>query len=225
MLEKLSVATFVPGSPGVQADPGVPAHPAYCATETVSEERFVVDQVSCTPSDSLEAGTAGVICLPSAGHYETTTSEVTTCYPATAGRPPVAGVPATPAQWLTDHQIGWNAGAHSVKRPDGDVQASFKVPAASGIIVGFNHVSLGVGFGEITHGIFFRQGVARVYESGAAKGEVLGFLPTDTFRIERVNGTVSYYKEGALFYQSATLSTADSLIVDASLYSGGDRID
>lgn len=193
MLEKNTLVTFVPGSPGQQIIAAQPASPARIG-------RFA----------------AGVT-----GRFVN--------FPATAAVPGVQPPAQTPAQWLITHNLGWNAGAYSVKRLNGDAYVSFKIPGAAGVIVGFNHVSSGVDFSEIAHGIYFQAGVARVYESGAPKGEVLSFVPTDIFIIERVNQQVSYYRQvvgeaAVRMYQSSILSIR-SIIVDTSMYAGGDRID
>lgn len=231
MLEKTSRVTFIPGSPGVPADPGIPGHPAYCATAQVTDRIFVVDRYTCFQTgggsnESLESTSpqATSRCIPNGGHYETHTRNVRTCYPAVAARPPRPAVPTTPAQWIILHNLGWNAGAYSVKRIAGDAEVKFKIPVASGVIIGFTHVSPGVSFPEIPHGLFFRQGAVRVYESGVPKGESFSFVPTDTFAIRRVGAVVSYHKNATLLYTSAVPSIR-SLIVDCSLYSGGDRID
>ena len=230
MLEKNNLFTFIPGSPGRPFIPAVPAHPAYCVTETITERVFTGYQLACLPEFTDEFGQFHARhCFMAGGRFVNRTRKVKTCYAASGGSPAVPAVPATTAQWNIDHNLGWNAGAHSVTRMPGDAYVSFKVPVGSGSLVGFNHVSLSVGFNEIAHGILFHNGVARVYESGTPKGEVLAFHPTDTFIIERVNRNVSYYRQvedetPVRFYQSLVLSNG-SIIVDASMYSGGDRID
>lgn len=219
MLTKDSSLTFVPGSPGRAFVPAVPAHPAYDEVRTVTERVFVCARhvLALNPYTGQEEAR----CV--SGSWKNVTRTETIHHPATAGTPGVPGIPATPAQWLTNHKLGWNAGAHSVTRHPADCYVSFKVPASSAVIIGFNHLSGGVNFNEIAHG-FYCGTFARVYESGAAKGEVFSFARTDTFIIERVNGVVTYYKNGARLYQSLVPSVG-SAIVDASMYAGGDRID
>lgn len=238
MLEKKTIVTYIPGSPGQPFVPATAPHPAYCETKTVTQNEYVVIlwrviRIEDGADLGLTVGQAppGAILIPVNGVFKDVTRTVTVCYPASAGTPGQPAIPATPGQWRTDHNVGWNAGAHSVLRLNGDVQLTFKVPIASGVIVGFNRTSQGVGFNEITHGIFFKDGVAQVRESGVAKGAPQMFAPQDLFYIERVNGVVSYYREvGAvpprtLFHQSTVTSTSSSLIVDCSLFTGGDRID
>lgn len=220
MLTKDSIVTFVPGSPGTPSDPGEPAHPAYCTTEAVTEQVFVGTNLACFTNPE----TGERHCFMVGGHYETRTRYETICYPASAGRPPTPAVPPTPAQWLTNHQIGWNAGAHSVTRRVGDCRATFKVPVASGVIVGLNGQSQGVAFAEIRHGFFFRRGNVQVYELGVPKTDIVPFAATDTFTIERIGGTVRYYQGTTLLYTSL-IPSVGSVILDASLYSGGDAID
>ena len=230
MLEKNNLFTFIPGSPGQPYIPAVPAHPAYCVTETSTERVFTGYRQACIPEFTDEFGIFHPRrCFTVAGRFVNRTVKRKICFTASGGSPAVPAVPATTAQWNIDHNLGWNAGAHSVTRLAGDAYVSFKVPVGSGSLVGFNHVSHGVDFSEVAHGILFRNGVARAYESGAPKGEVLAFHPTDTFIIERVNGQVTYYRKPAgaapiRMYQSLTVSVG-SIIVDASMYSGGDRID
>lgn len=238
MLSKQTNITFIPGSPGQPFIPASAPHPAYCETKTITQLEYVVVLWRVIRIDDgadlgLTVGQAppGTFLFPVKGVFKEVTRTETVCYPASAGTPGQPAIPPTPSQWNTDFNIGWNAGAHSITRLFGDVQLTFKVPIASGVIVGFNHTSQGVGFNEITHGIFFKDGVAQVRESGVAKGAPQMFAPQDLFYVERVNGVVSYYREAGavpprtLFYQSAVTSTSSSLIVDCSLFAGGDKID
>lgn len=225
MLQKDITQQFIPGSPGVPAIPGSPARPAYTEVVRTTTRVFVTDSYRfiVVPYNELTLVPEHTVSIPQ-GHYEnrTVTSRIT--HPAQGAVAPVAGVPATPAQWRTNHNIGWNAGAHSLARRTGDMRVTFKIPAASGTIVGLNDKSSGVDFAEIKHALYFRQGIVRAYESGVPKGQVSVFVPADDFTVERVNGVVTYYKNRQQLYQS-TVSSTGSLIVDASMYSGGDRID
>lgn len=229
MLTKVNLLTFVPGSPGRPAIAARPATPAWeeTITETVVEivpRKWVLGGVNVF---SLAPPGEGAIAI---GWRRRTVTRTYILYhpaiPAVLGQTAIA---PTVAQWKTSRNLGWNSGAHSVLCLAGDVQANFKLPNARGVMVGFNHTSRGVMFAEIAHGLYFNNGTVRVYEAGVPKGEVTNFDPPNTFYIERVNAVVGYYRqigsaERTLLYQSLVPSTR-SVVLDVSMYSGGDRID
>jgi len=56
-----------------------------------------------------------------------------------------------------------------------------------------------------------------VYESGVSKNGSVAYAAGDVLKIERLEGIIRYYKNGVLFYTSATPSTS-ALLIDASFY-------
>ncbi len=64
-----------------------------------------------------------------------------------------------------------------------------------------------------------------IYEGGASRGGFGSYNADDVFEIRRAaNGQVSYWRNGLLFYTSTRSSAGETLLVDASLYTGGSQI-
>lgn len=144
--------------------------------------------------------------------------------PASAGRPAIPGIPATQGQWNIDHQIGFNAGAWSVKRLDGDVQTTFKIIQAAGIFVGFTNEDPRQGYKRMSHSLYFRDFVVQVREFGVQVGPSSSFTRNNLFAIERTNGRITYLRDGVRIFTSATISSG-SLVIDTDLYSAGDTVE
>jgi hypothetical protein len=219
ILKKSVQHSYIRGTPGVVGSPGSPARPAYCVTTSVPE-------TSQTGYYTLIPGEP-----PASDHYvftptgtKTSYVNVTTCYPASPAIAPVIGVPSTPAQLLTDFNIGWNSGAVSVGLIEGDAAFVVNVPTSSvGVVVGLNNNSEGVGYKDIDYGFYFSNGKAIVYESGVAKTASYTNAGTENFSVQRRAGAVSYYRDATLLYTSA-VSSYGMLVGDSSLYMGGDSI-
>lgn len=130
--------------------------------------------------------------------------------------------------YVTDPNLGWNAGARSRNVCFDDCQATFKVPVAiTGVVVGLTTQDLGQDFREIPHALFFTQvlGAATtyVYELGVQKASCGTYVATDLFAIRRVGTVVTYVKNGTLLYTSATPLTGP-VFMDTSLYAAGDEV-
>ncbi|MDD5084219.1 MAG: hypothetical protein PHT88_04830 [Candidatus Moranbacteria bacterium] len=122
--------------------------------------------------------------------------------------------------------LGWNASGRSLDVINGDGTASFSVPVSSvGVVVGLNEPgdSSGSDYFEITYGVYCTRGIYRVLEAGAVKYGGLAYSEGDVFSITRTDGEVVYALNATPFYTSLTESTAP-LLLDASLYAGGDVI-
>jgi hypothetical protein len=72
--------------------------------------------------------------------------------------------------------------------------------------------------------LHFAGGNVRVIESGTAKTGFFTYVTTDVFSISRIGSIVLYKNGSTLLYTSLIPSLETQLIVDSSLYSGGDEI-
>jgi hypothetical protein len=226
VLIKDTAFSFVPGSPGTPGSLGTPARPAYCTTvvtpggsagsyETVHTGEYYNDNGILRERVLVVWVAAGPVTAP---------TSTTVCYPATSGTPPTAGTPGTASQLIADYKLGWNAGATSIARQEGDCLLSLQVsPSAVGIVAGLNNANEGAGYTEIDYGFYFTHGKAAVYELGISKLPPVSFVGDDTFKVQRLGILVRYLKNDTVLYISAVASMG-SLIADASLYSGGDLI-
>ena len=88
--------------------------------------------------------------------------------------------------------------------------------------VGLSSGGIGTGAGDLTFAVRLQGGVAEVRESGAYKTE-LGFAAGDRFRIAVSGGTVTYAKNGAVFYTSGNQATY-SVRVHAIFFDGSATI-
>lgn len=122
--------------------------------------------------------------------------------------------------------LGWNSSARSVASALGDCTASFSVRVdAVGVVAGLNEVtdSSGSDYFEISYGINFFSGSYRVIEQSVIKTGAFPFIDTDVFSVSRSVDVITYLKNGAVFYTSSA-SSSEELLLDASLYAGGDAI-
>lgn len=144
--------------------------------------------------------------------------------PAVPAVPPTPGVPGTPGTMARDFNIGWNAGARSIASAGADCAYTFSAyPSTVGIVTGLNDADQDTGYGEIDFALYLAHGKAQVYENGVAKDDAVSLDGSDTFTIQRKGRTVTYAKNGGVFYTSAKTSTG-KVFADASLYMGGDTI-
>ncbi len=73
----------------------------------------------------------------------------------------------------------------------------------------------------IDYAIYLRNnGALGVYENGANKGTFGSYATGDVLSVERTGSTITYLKNGSVFYTSTVASTGD-LHVDTSLYTTG----
>ncbi|NBW34920.1 MAG: hypothetical protein EBR30_07860 [Cytophagia bacterium] len=82
-----------------------------------------------------------------------------------------------------------------------------------GIVIGLSDQEVDVNYASIDYGIYMVGGaVLRVYESGVIKySQVNGFKIGDVLRIERNGSTITYLKNGVVFYTSTVPSTSQLL--------------
>ena len=144
---------------------------------------------------------------------------------AVPGDPGSPAVAATPPTYRTDYLDGWNAGADSVQRLDGDVETKFQVDIKAAGAVGFARDGTAVAghFERLSHALYFTNGTCQAVESGRLVGAVVPYLPGSEFRITRGAGVVRYYADNALLHESMVPS-GGPLQVSAALYRGTDQV-
>lgn len=121
---------------------------------------------------------------------------------------------------------GWNSSARSIASvlSNGTGKFSPRVDV-TGAVVGLNEVfdSSKSDYFEISFGIYFNRGYYRVVEQGVFKTNGLTYQTDDIFSVSRTNNEIFYAINDQVFYKSSALSY-DELLLDCSLYSGGDSI-
>lgn len=139
-------------------------------------------------------------------------------------------VPAVPDREIVDAHEGWNAGANSVDRLDGNVRTAFQVDIAAAGAVGFAIERPDVGrFESLSHGFYFDtdplDGLRRVacMEYGRLMSAPVPYAREDEFELRRVDGRVSFQINGQGIYHSPNLSVGP-VIVGAALYRAQDRV-
>jgi hypothetical protein len=134
------------------------------------------------------------------------------------------GVIAT-ASSLTKTAIspGWNAGIsqwRTVQSTNGYVEFTTD-EADSAKMAGLSEVDASEGYQTIQFGAYLRNtGDIAVYENGINRGTFDTYLAGDVIRVESVNNTVRYLKNGTPFYTSMT-TPASTLRFDTSFYTPG----
>lgn len=123
----------------------------------------------------------------------------------------------------TDLNKGWNAGARSIKRVDGDFYFQFRVNPANRMGVGVGRSRLSNDYRDIPYCFYFTGDRFRITELGVVKHGPLVFSRDDLFTIVRVNGGVVYKRNNDVVYKSQVSSTG-SMIGIAAMYMGGDRV-
>ena len=233
-LQKKIATRIDPGQDATAGTPYQPPRAAYTSTTTEVQCRLewvtvgarspgvirTIDGSTGKVTYEWDPGSPGV--TTQARVCETVTT--TTYHPATPGQPAQPAVAYRAPSVQQNFNLGWNAGARSIKQILGSGFAEFTVPQAVGTVIGFNSEDLGTGYMEITHGLYFSGNSFRVYESGVEKYFSGSFARSDVFRIERAGKKVSYLRNGTVFYTSTTPSEG-AVFLDTAMYSGGDTID
>ena len=137
------------------------------------------------------------------------------------------GIPATPAQHAANYHLGWNAGAESLGVFVGNLAYTFTVPVSTaGAQTGLSDPTHNTGYTgtEIDYAWSVSQGEAKVVERGVFKTNGYPVTGASVFKIVADAGVITYLLDDVLKYTSLTSSNSFSLIVDSSLYMGGDAI-
>lgn len=130
-----------------------------------------------------------------------------------------------PLQTVLDADLNWNGSAISFDSFSIDGQIEFKLSTNNvGSVCGLSLVpDTSSDYLSIKHGFKSQKDRFQVYDNGSFRSSNLVFTDDDVFKIERVNGVVSYYLNTTLIYTSNTTSIGE-LAADASLYAAEDVI-
>lgn len=123
----------------------------------------------------------------------------------------------------TSTAAGWNAGLATTGEITGDGFVSFKTNANQHFMAGLSSDNSSASFSTIDYAIFVsptNHGTGgkqiKIYENGTFKGIRTNYYGGETFSVERENNRIFYKKNGIVFYESLTTSTA-KLIGDVSI--------
>lgn len=241
-LAKKPIITVTPGDPGHPGFAGIPDQPAYCVTNYVSSCDWVLNQnveyVAVTigglnvvvPTLKNTSPTVNSKVIASPYTRECSSKPVSTCYPATPGKPAIPYVPPTPAQFAINKRHGWeNNRARSRFPLEVGNEIRFKVsPASMGVFIGFDEDGkASQPIRDFKHGLMIDADGVRVYENGVFVHTLAATFAASTEIVaarEWPNGTRLIYKiTGGAKYISATPITGVQYAY-VSLYSSDDVI-
>lgn len=126
-------------------------------------------------------------------------------------------------EWTTDLNKGWNAGARTIERVDGDFYFSFGVNPANRLGVGVGRDRRSNDYRHIPYAFYFNGDDLRVVELGVVKYGPVKFSRHDLFSIVRIGDEVVYKQNHNVVYRSQKPSSG-SMIGIAAIYMGGDRV-
>jgi hypothetical protein len=144
--------------------------------------------------------------------------------------PEVLAVTGVPEVIIVDNNFGWNSSAYSGAQIAGDCYTQFTVPAAvAGVFCGLADARVDNSPSHIPFAFYIYQHAGAqlwaIWENGVQKTSPVVRVPeTDTFRIERRAGKVTYFFNGHVYYTSVDTTLAD-LVVVACMYAAGDGVD
>lgn len=142
--------------------------------------------------------------------------------------PECPGQSYVPAQIVEQPVLGWNAGANSITELDGNLHTVFTMPAVAGAVIGLRSGRARQTMPElIEHGLYFNSAagvhLVHVVERGLGATGTITRALGDSFEIRRVDGQVTYWRNGKLLYRSTSRSTGVK-VVTACLYASGDNV-
>ncbi|MCF6237243.1 MAG: hypothetical protein L3J79_00250, partial [Candidatus Marinimicrobia bacterium] len=125
--------------------------------------------------------------------------------------------------WVT---AGWNADGVSAELLTGDGEVRFRFPRTDKhVFLGLNIVNTGRGYGELDYSIHGQGGGALIiYQNGTKVGNFGTYSISDVYSISRTGATISYKRNGAVFYTSV-ITNSGALMVDGSFHSLGTEVD
>lgn len=94
----------------------------------------------------------------------------------------------------------------------------------TGRMFGFSDVNTDAGFATLDYAVWLRNnGFVGVYESGANRGTFGSYSVNDVFRVQRVGTTMTYLRNGSVFYTSLVASNT-MLTPDVSIHTSNGTI-
>jgi hypothetical protein len=161
------------------------------------------------------------------GTWACTTELVTVTEPGEPAQPYVPARVITTKKSVTNYNLGWNAGARSIKFFRNDGYAEFKVrPDVVGAICGLNfydEVTGGYTGKSIDFAFYCARGLAWVCKNGVLGVGVGGYTAETVFRIERTDDEVTMLVDGATVHTASTTPGVPAYL-EASIYKAGDEV-
>ncbi len=245
-LYKLSSSYYTAGISGSGGIAGHPAIPAYCETRDVSQCSWVpnpaltwqwelIPEWNGIPAhyDNVPYVNGIKLVPPSSVQitlYKCGLVPVTTCHAYQPAVTSIPAVPASPAQYRVDKNLGWTNGrARSIAAFAVGTAIRFRVdPSSLGVFVGLGMDGQNTQALEtFAHGLMIDGNGVRVYEDGVFVNTLASsFSGTTEFLISRpwsITGAVTYAISGGSSY-SSTIPALGPMYAYAALYSGGDII-
>lgn len=143
--------------------------------------------------------------------------------------PRIQPKPARPPVIHENYFYGWNAGADSKQRLDGDAEAQWRVDAFKAA-VGFaaDGTKVDGDYKKLSHAWYIDtddRGSPRAtpMEFGQLVGAARKYNPNTEFGLRRVAGVVTYLMDGAVEHVSM-LSSSGQLQLSAAMFRGGDGV-
>lgn len=153
---------------------------------------------------------------------------VTTCYPATAAIAPIPYIAPTPAQIITNYNLGWNSHSRGIAPLDvGDMLVFTVANGVHGAFIGLAAADVdGQNLALFGWGLMIDTTGVKVFENGVHVATLgAGYNSTTEFSIARLtDGSLVYRADIAEYTSVAPPNSGAVLYPYTYLYSGGDRI-
>lgn len=153
---------------------------------------------------------------------------VTTCYPATAAIAPIPYIAPTPAQIITNYNLGWNSHSRGIAPLDvGDSLIFTVANGVHGVFVGFGPSGVdGQNLALFGWGLMIDTTGVKVFEYGVHVATLgAGYNSTTAFSMEReFDGRLIYRADLDEYTSANPPAVSDVLYPYTHLYSGGDRL-
>jgi ribosomal protein S4E len=113
---------------------------------------------------------------------------------------------------------GWNAGASSLNKVYNNSKAyTIVAETNTSRFFGLSTSDVNINYNSIQYAFYLlNNGTLQIYENGAAKGAFGNYSTGDTLKIAVVQGSIKYYQNSVLLYESSVLPTLP-LIIDVTL--------
>jgi hypothetical protein len=249
-LEKLTDITYIPGTPEIPGTDGTAGSPEYTYWKETSVGGLSWangpptgwDNILYIPSPGgggieiksggyqYKNGQKGYLTGVLAGveYFYTAPAQIVrtlVTVPAVPAIPGTPGTPGTAGQTISNYNLGWNAGALAPDDLAENQVFSWRMSAGNvGSVVGVARTidPQDNGYVGMVLSVMTTSGTFMLYHGSVPFTTPAPFTDATQFALARTNeGTLELYKDGGLIHSEAL---ADGVIVDTSLYSGGDVI-
>jgi hypothetical protein len=112
----------------------------------------------------------------------------------------------------------WNADAVSTQTLTGDGAVTFESTAGVDVYCGLNYTNSNAADTDLDYAVYlWSGGLAQVRENGTDRAIYVSYTVGDKFTVRRTGSTVTYAKNGVVYYTSA-VSSSGTLFVDCSIF-------